>query len=496
VITRDITGALSRSFDLVVVGGGIYGASVLYEASRRGLSACLVEANDFGGGTSWNSLRIVHGGLRYLQGFDLKRFFQHVASRRQVAHRFPQLVRVLPCVMPLYGQGLMRPSTMWAALLANDVLSSARNRGLREQVAIPAGDVLGRDKTMREFPFVRSEGLQGAARWADYFMVSSERIVIELLRNSCRQGAVALNYTRAEGFSEDAGRVSGVRVRDSITGSSGTIRAKTVINCTGPWVSAPLANGATNGASTTSSARAALPTFWPSLAFNLLIDLALPTTSALAVAAPERGSQMLFLVPQKRTALAGTLHLPRPPGTTVAQPEPQEIEFYLSQLRAALPGCQPRVTRVFAGLLPAEQANSAALAKREILFDHGAQGGLKGLYSVAGVKFTTASDVAVDALAMSGLSPRAAPDPELPTSSATSLLIDATRFLAADAKDAREALLQTIREECVQSVDDLVQRRSNWATGDEDLELLRRRVGQLVGAQFENTRMGEVRSAR
>jgi glycerol-3-phosphate dehydrogenase len=489
VISRDVKGALSQSFDLAIIGGGIYGASVLYEATRRGLSACLCEANDFGGGTSNNSLRIVHGGLRYLQGFDLKRFFQHVESRRRLARRFPQLVKVLPCVMPLYGQGLLRPSTMRLALLANDVLSAGRNRELQQRVAIPSAGVLDRQSTLREFPFVREQGLMGAARWADYFMVSSERIVMELLRNACRRGAIALNHTRAEGFGSDSsGRVSAVRVRDSLTGVTGSIRASTVINCTGPWIAALNSKGTP-------------PTFHPSLAFNLLLDITLPCASALAVAAPQRGSQILFLVPQKRTVLAGTLHLPRPAGTTVATPEPHELELYLSQLRAALPGCQigqPRITRVLAGLLPAEQADSAALAKREILFDHGAHGGLTGLYSVAGVKFTTASEVAEAALEMSGLarSRTAAADPVMSVSPVTSLLTDAARFLAEDTRQAREALMQVIREESVHSIDDLVQRRTNWATADEDLEATRRRVVQLVGAQFDGSNVNELRSVR
>jgi glycerol-3-phosphate dehydrogenase len=499
MIVRDVSGALARSFDLVIIGGGIYGASLLYEAARRGLSACLCEANDFGSGTSWNSLRIVHGGLRYLQGLDLKRFYQHIQSRRRIARRLPQLVRVLPCVMPLYGQGLLRPSIMRGALLANDVLSTGRNRGLQQRVAIPSGAVLDSETTRREFPYVRSEGLKGAALWSDYFMISSERILIELLRNACRHGALALNYTRVEGLSESGGRVSGVCVKDLHTGVSGTIRASKVINCTGPWVGWIDAG-----------TRAGLPTpvFHPSLAFNLLIDLKLKSTAALAVAAPTRGSQMLFLVPQKRTVLAGTLHLPRPPGTTVAKPEPHEVEQYLSQLRAALPGCevsQAHVTRVFAGLLPAEQANSAALAKREILFDHGAQGGLAGLYTVAGVKFTAASEVAEAALQLSGLGRQAEDtqevDANLPTSTATPLVTDATRFLQADPAEARDALLTVMREEAVLSIDDLVQRRTNWATSDENLDEIRGRVVQLIGARLEDsgqrdTHTSEMRSAR
>ena len=85
MIVRDPRRAADEEFDLVVVGGGIYGASLLREAARRGVSACLCEAQDFGGVTSQNSLRILHGGLRYLQTLDLRRFFQSVAARRSAA---------------------------------------------------------------------------------------------------------------------------------------------------------------------------------------------------------------------------------------------------------------------------------------------------------------------------------------------------------------------------------------------------------------------------
>ena len=91
VILRDLPGAAKIEFDLIVVGGGIYGASVLDEAARRGLSACLFDAGDFGCGTSSNSLRILHGGLRYLQTADLRRFFQSVAARRDVARKYSRL---------------------------------------------------------------------------------------------------------------------------------------------------------------------------------------------------------------------------------------------------------------------------------------------------------------------------------------------------------------------------------------------------------------------
>ncbi|MEJ2083967.1 MAG: FAD-dependent oxidoreductase [Acidobacteriota bacterium] len=99
------------SYDLLIIGGGIYGACLSLEASRRGLSSLVLERDDFGGATSWNSLRILHGGLRYLQHLDLKRFRESVAERRWFSFWFPELVRPLPCLMPLYGKSRGRRSS-------------------------------------------------------------------------------------------------------------------------------------------------------------------------------------------------------------------------------------------------------------------------------------------------------------------------------------------------------------------------------------------------
>ena len=142
MIVRDLRRAADEEFDVVVIGGGIYGASLLREAALRGVSACLCEALDFGGVTSQNSLRILHGGLRYLQTLDLRRFFQSVASRRSAARRFPRLVRQLPCLMPLYGPGLKRPAVMRAALALNDVLSFRRNAGVPRDLGLDRGETL------------------------------------------------------------------------------------------------------------------------------------------------------------------------------------------------------------------------------------------------------------------------------------------------------------------------------------------------------------------
>ena len=474
MISRDFSAAARRDFDLVIVGGGIYGASLLQEAARRGLSACLCEAADFGGETSWNSLRIVHGGLRYLQTMDLRRFLQSVAARRRVARQFPSLVKVLRCLMPLYGQGLKRASVMRMALLANDLLSAHRNAGLVGSARLPGGGILDAQAVRREFPQVRTDGLEGAAFWSDYFMVSSERILMELLHDACRHGAVALNYARVvEILGGDTG-VQGVLVRNTLTGDAHTITGRAVVNCAGPRVR-DLARGRGGDAERL---------FSPSLAFNLLLDKRLEVDCALAVAPPRANAPILFLVPKSGALLAGTMHLPRPAETTEAAPTDAEIVSFLELLNEAIPGLDVRlgnVRRVFSGLLPAAAPGSADLLKREILEDHGRVGGPKGLYSVSGVKFTTANDVAQQLLDMIGADTDPANEvAELPLSPATAMLTDAGLLSAGNRDSVDQALQRVVADEAVQCTEDFVLRRTNWATTELDLEgVLERLAGRL-----------------
>lgn len=475
MIVRDLEAAARREYDLIVIGGGIYGVSLLREATRRGLSACLCEAGDFGGGTTANSLRIVHGGLRYLQTLDLRRFLQSVASRRQFARLYPGLVRLLPCLMPLYGQGVKRASVMRTVLLMNDLLSSHRNRGVRPEVSLPAGRVIDAAETVARFPGVRRERLEGAAIWSDYFMVSSERILMEQLLDACRNGATVLSYAPVQQVIVEDGAVHGVRVQDAVTGREWILSSSRVVNCAGPRVRA-LAGlvGADDER-----------LFRPSLAFNLLLDVEMPEGQALAVAAPRPGAPVLFLVPQPGALLAGTHHLPRPSGTTRAVPTEQEIAQYLDLLNAAIPGLDARlsnVRRVFAGLLPARQTGSSELAKREVVCSHAASGGPRGLFSLSGVKWTTATDVAGQVLKMMGINRVSRGGvAALLLAEATPVLTDAGAFLALDDARARALLQGLVAAECVLHVDDLVLRRANWATTRSDLAPLCERVGRLTG---------------
>ena len=280
------------------------------------------------------------------------------------------------------------------ALFANDVLSPHRNSGVPEGMHLPRGTIEGPSQVRREFPLVRGEGLQGGACWTDYLMVSSERILIELLRDACRHGAVALNYAAVDDVVQERGVARGVRLRDSLSGATHLIAARAVVNCAGadlPKVAKGLGGGAEG-------------LFRPSLAFNVLLDLAPLSDRALAVAGPQAGAQVMFLVPMRDSLLAGTMHVPRPEGVLDAAPTEAEVAQFVGMLNAAVPrlGARvDRVRRVFSGLLPASDVGSTDLEGRDRISDHGRSGGLQRAYSVSGVKFTTATSVAKRTLRMS-----------------------------------------------------------------------------------------------
>lgn len=386
-IERAPEAASGRSHDLIVVGGGIYGAMLALEAVRRGLLPLLLERSDFGGATTYNSLRIVHGGLRYLQSLDLPRFRESVQERRWLLQHFPDLVRPLPCLMLLDGRGTRRPWILRAAMLLNDLLSADRNRAVAADRRLGGGRVLDADETRRLFPDAARQQLRGAALWYDAFAPDMPRVVMEVLRWACAHGAIALNYLEVEDLLVSGSRVCGVRALDRDLGQRHEFRADVVINAAGPHCRA--------FAGRFGADRPEL--FVPSVAWNLLFDRPAPFEHALGVAPPRRDGQVHFAVPWKGRLLAGTGHAAWEGGPGDPRPSAASLEGFIAELNAALPGMDLRaaeVQRVFAGLLPARRPGGAELTAREVIVDHGAAGELRGFYSVSGIKFTTSRGVA------------------------------------------------------------------------------------------------------
>jgi glycerol-3-phosphate dehydrogenase len=373
-------------FDLVIIGGGIYGIMLALEASLRDLRVALVEKDEWGSGTTAGWLRILHGGLRYLQSADLPRFYESVRERRWFLQHFPDLTAPLPCVMPLYRRHSYPRFVMRTAIAMNDTLSLHRNRGVSASARLPSGGLMDRSEVEAELPFIESDGLRGAARWFDAVVLEPQELLMELLRWAESLGAVTMQQTEAVRLLRDGAAVNGVEVRDTENGDSRELCANVVINAAGHWAPA-LAKRF--GMQIDDVPR-------PSWAWNVLFDVPNDAKCAAAVSARRAGSQMFFVLPWRGLTLVGTGHAMMPDGAE-NQPVPKEkVSAFVGQVAEALPALglnEARIKRIYQGVLPAADRAEMQLTSRPMIVDHG-DTGAKGFYTVWGIKYTTARDIA------------------------------------------------------------------------------------------------------
>ncbi|MCP4117314.1 MAG: FAD-dependent oxidoreductase [Desulfobacteraceae bacterium] len=378
-----------QKYDLIIIGGGVYGIMLSHEAARKGLRSILLERDGFGEHTSANSLRIIHGGFRYLQTLNLPRFRESVGERTWFLKNFPEYVKPLPCLIPLYGKGLRRPSVLKTALAVNDILSWQRNQGVRDDRRLPRGKVVNAAQTDTIFPAVDKNGLVGAALWYDAFMPDSNALLHHILETARQNGAAALNRCEAVELVTRGNTVAGVKVVSQKNGEKSTVFADAVVNAAGPW-----SRGLTR-----IFGREIQKLFYPSLAWNVLFDREALSDHAVAVTPKKKNARTYFIVPLKGKLFAGTGHAPweSPVGKAAPGPGASQLEGFISEINDAVPGLtldKSEITAIHAGLLPVKTPGQVNLSEREEIIDHGKNGGVKGLYSVCGVKFTTSRLVA------------------------------------------------------------------------------------------------------
>lgn len=433
---RDIAGLEEREHDLLIVGGGIYGAVACWDAAQRGLRVALVEKGDFGSGTSWNSLKTIHGGLRHLQRLEIGLLRESVRERRAFLRIAPLLVRPLPFLVPTYGHGLHGREAMAAGLLLNDLLASDRNDGLPEADRIDNGRMLSPAEVRERVLGLAEAGLTGGALWTDAQAVSSERLLLAFLHAASDAGAALANAVEVTELTRDGARVSGVRATDHASGAEITIRSRIVLNAAGPGVTGLLRRAGLE--------RLRIPLL---RAWNFVLKR--PVVSRVAVGA-KSGDRHLFLVPWRDRAIVGTDYEPaESPG------DPQRQQRFLDDVREAFPWAgitAEDVAFVHAGVVPGE-GGADGLWSHSLVVDHDAEDGLPGLVSVVGAKYTTARSVAQKAveLVFRRLG-RAAP----PCRTAETSLPKAHLLAGPLEQQVREA----VREEMALSLADVVLRRT------------------------------------
>jgi glycerol-3-phosphate dehydrogenase len=394
---RDLPRLGNTTFDLLVVGAGIYGACAAWDASLRGLSVAVVDQDDFGAATSANSLRIVHGGLRYLARADFSRMMESIRERSTLLRIAPALVQPLKVLVPTYGQGTGGRAAYAAALCLNDLASFGRNRHLDPESRIPGGRIVSRSECLSLFPWFQRQGLSGGALWYDAQLQHPERLTLSFLQSASAIGAVPVNYFRVDRLLTGPRGIEGACGADRLTGAQLEIRAHSVLVAAGPW--------------TAEIVRTAVdkPRMKPvrnqALALNLIVSRRMAEVAVGVQARSGRaqdpvcgGRRFLFCAPHGTGTVLGTWYT-----ADVGNLEASlqcGMTALMQEFNDACPGLDlspDEVVRPQWGRLPLksglEPGRDDALAERPLIIDH-AQHGVDRLISVEGVKFTTGRLVA------------------------------------------------------------------------------------------------------
>ncbi len=378
---RDLSQLTGRTFDVLVVGGGVYGLTIAYDTAQRGLNVALIDRADFGSASSFNHLRTIHGGLRYLQHLDVARARESIRERRTLAQLAPHTLRRLPFVLPLTRSLVRGKAAMRAGFLLDRAVARDRNRAVPDWLRLPGGRVISAAAAAEQFPGIRTRALTGAAVWHDYVTTEPDRLTISWAIAAAQCGAVLANYVEAIALRQTGSRVSGVGAADRLDGHTFDIAARLTINATGGHVDGLL------GSIERDSRTPML------MAMNLVTRR---EAGDEALGGRSGSGRNLFMVPWRGRALFGTWES----STTVAPDapvNPHDVTAFLRELNEAFPALDltpADISLVHRGIVPAAvNANGVALAKREVVTDHVAHG-VEGLISVAGSKYTTARGVA------------------------------------------------------------------------------------------------------
>lgn len=525
---RGVDELASERFDVAIVGGGIHGAWIALRAAGAGYRVALVEKHDFGAATSANSLKILHGGLRYLQHLDFGRMRASIRARRELARYTPRLVRPLPCLMPLRVTGVRSPWVLGPALAANDLISWDRNAGLDPAVRLPRGKLVGRRACRAQLGRLAESSAAAGALWWDAVALDTGRLTLEPVLAAAAAGAVVANRVEAVGLLTQRGAVAGLAAVDRVSGRALEIRSAVVVDAAGPWAGRlSAASGLPTGF---------LPPAWIG-ALNLVLRRGLGLDSAIALTAASkaaggsallrRSAREIFVVPWRGVTMIGTDYFPADDRAAAEVGPPRgAANAFIEAIDRIAPRAQVTaadVALVHWGLLPLADAADPLPSKSAVLASGRHETGADGLVVVIGEKLTSAPVLAERVLRRIGqsvpLPERASARPSTASGAADASVRAAdapacaadpavaerliarygarAREVAAHA-DARPALLRrvhasaevlgveivhAIREESALGLDDIVLRRVGLGeTGHPGTDVLRG-CAELVAAE-------------
>jgi glycerol-3-phosphate dehydrogenase len=373
-------------FDVLVIGGGITGAGVALDAASRGYSVALIERGDYAIGTSSRSSKLVHGGLRYLQNFDLGLVREALLERQINVALAPHLVKPLPLVVPafdgarpdrLMGLGL----NMYDAMSVDRISPLARRRAREDAEWSPARHrVISGEEVVALLPALAARAPSAGYLFYDC-QTDDVRLVLTVLGESERFGAVMANRLEALALLEDGGRARGARVRDTETGEELEIRAANVVNATGVWADRLRPDELHD--------EAEVPVIRPSRGTHIVLPHAAVPLVAGAIA-PAGGNRTIFVLPWLGQTLVGTTDNDYEGRLDRVQPARDDVAYLLDALNGFLATDlgPDDVEGAFAGVRPlistGDPKKSVDISRKAEIYETSS-----GMVTITGGKLTT-----------------------------------------------------------------------------------------------------------
>lgn len=392
---RDLQRLQNQVFDILVLGGGVSGAAIAWDAVLRGFSVALIERKDFGHATSAATSKLIHGGLRYLARGDIPVVRESLRERRYLEINMPHQVFPLPFIMPVYD---FTPTPRWmlgVGLSLYDALSWDRNYIEDPDKHLERHRWLSRERALQLEPGLNPQGLKGAYHYYDALNRHPHRSNLEYILSAAARGAQVANYVACSDFIVEeipsGKRVVGVIARDMPTGKEFPIRARVTVNATGPWGDIVLSK-----LNRTSPHK---------LVRSKGIHLLFPRFHKNATIALEtRDKHHIFLIPWGNYSLLGTTDTEfkgDPDDLAVTRDDAQE---FLDLFNAYFPQRKTLadVVNSYAGLRPLVAESSVAstykASRRHEIVLHRKRENIDGLVSVFGGKWTTSRALAEQTL--------------------------------------------------------------------------------------------------
>jgi glycerol-3-phosphate dehydrogenase len=396
---RNLNSLTGKNYDLIVIGGGIFGACAAWDAVQRGLSVALLEKSDFCSATSSQHFKLLHGGMRYLQHLDIGRTRSSSHEQSTFFRIAPHLTYPIPILIPTYGHGAKGKEILKAGTLLYNLLTFDRNLNIKDpNRKSPKPRFISPDEVLKIFPKLDKRNLTGGVILYEGQIYNSPRLVISFIKSAVKAGLDAANYLEVTKYAIKNKRVTGVWVKDFFTGKEFEIKSKVTLNTAGPW--ANRLNEKSFGSSLNLK---------PTFSRDLLIIVSKPLVGKYALgqtvesqdadAFIDRGGRHLFTIPWKNFSLIGVWHKTHRNGSEDIIVLEEELQRFLEEANKIYSDFNITtndISMINTGFILFGDENSQgpdeehSFGKRSILVDHLKDNKIEGLITLIGVRATMA----------------------------------------------------------------------------------------------------------